>query len=133
MVAGLSVIIVFCMMSVYRPSLADRISLRLVFAACISGVILSIWQTVVVFLPSSRKVACLAGEFFLIMNDTTLSLFLVFVGVNLMLLVVFRIPPSKRIEHGYYMFSYFVGFVNGLIVVIYTGSASPEKDTPNCW
>lgn len=94
---------------------------------------LAIWQTVVVFLPSSYKSACLAGEFFLTMNDTALSLFLVFVGVNLMLLVVFRIPPSKRIENAYYVFSCFVGLANGLVVVLYTGSHYYNADTPNCW
>ncbi|KAI8579372.1 hypothetical protein K450DRAFT_242941 [Umbelopsis ramanniana AG] len=130
--AGLCVIMVFCLMNAYRPSLADRISLRLVFAANISGVILSVWQTVVVFLSSSHRTACLAAEFFLTMSDTAASLFLMFVGFNLMLLVVFRIPASRPIEYSYYIFSCLVGLINGLVIVLRTTRSLPESDTPNC-
>jgi hypothetical protein len=137
MVAGISAITVFCLMKVYRPSLADRISLRLVFAANISGVMMSIWQTAVVFLPCYYRTACLAADFFLLMNDTASSLFLMFVGFNLMLLVVFRVPPSQTVEYGYYIFSCLVGLVNGLAVVLYAEHNIPDPvtdtDIPNCW
>ncbi|KAH8548587.1 hypothetical protein BGW37DRAFT_168742 [Umbelopsis sp. PMI_123] len=134
LLTSIIVIVIFYLMCKYRPSLADRISLRLIFASNISGVILIVWQTAAVFLSSQQRIACLSADFFLIMNDTITSLFLMIIGVNLMLIAVFRIPPSKTMEYGYYVFSCSVGLANGLVVVLHTEAYDlPDNFASNCW
>lgn len=133
MVTGFIVIIVYALMTKYRPALADRISLRLVFAANISVVFLTVWQIVVVLLPSRYKACCLTAQFFLMLHDTCTCLLLMFVGINLMLVIVVRITPSKMVECGYYFTTVLIGIANGIAVVIPTDIHLYDSHSPTCW
>lgn len=133
MLMGIVVIIIYALMAKYRPALADRISLRLVFAANVFVINLTIWQIVVVLLPSRFKASCLAAEFFIIFSDSTASLFLMFVGINLMLLVVIHISPSRAIELGYYFAAISIGVAGGIAVSVTTALYLYDMQAPTCW
>jgi hypothetical protein len=133
MLMGIVVIIVYALMAKYRPALADRISLRLVFAANIFVINLTIWQIVVVLLPSRFKACCITAEFFIIFSDSTASLFLMFVGINLMLLVVIHISPSRAIELGYYFAAISIGVASGVAVSVTTALHLYDAKAPTCW
>ncbi|KAG2180276.1 hypothetical protein INT43_004065 [Umbelopsis isabellina] len=130
---GLAVLISYMLMVKFEPCIADRISLRLVFAANICVVFLTAWQFVIMALPITKPKACIATEFFLLFSDTTASILLMFVGINLMLVIVFSIPTSRRIEWGYYIITFVIGLAIALGITALSSTRIHDSFDRSCW
>lgn len=133
MLTGLAVLISYVLMVRFEPWIADRISLRLVFAANICVVFLTAWQFVIMALPITKPTACIATEFFLLFSDTTASILLMFVGINLMLVIVFSIPTSRKIEGGYYIITFVIGLTISLAIAALSTSRINKSFDRSCW
>jgi hypothetical protein len=56
-----------------------------------------------------------------------------FVGINLMLLVVIHISPSRAIELGYYFAAISIGIASGVAVSVTTALHLYDTKAPTCW
>lgn len=135
--AGFIVIIIYSLMLKYEHELADRISLRLVFVATITLVLVAIWEIVLIIaVPSSTSGACLATATFFVIFDSASMLLIMLVGVNLILAIIFETVPSKRLEVGYYIFVSVVCVANGTVLLVYHyqhNNSESSYDPCGCW
>lgn len=124
-------------MAYYRPDLADRISLRLVFLANAASFSYSIWIIAELGSGSTSRAFCISATLFIIISDTVAAISVMLVGVNLFILVVVsnsKYTPHERI---YFITICGLSFINGLVVFLYS-MISPhpiqkEGYSETCW
>lgn len=124
-------------MAYYRPGLADRISLRLVFLANAASFSYSIWIIAELASSSSSFAFCITAAVFIIISDTAAAISILSIGVNLFMLVVVsnsKYAPHERI---YFILICAFSFINGLVVFL-IGMLAPNPiqqgdANDSCW
>jgi hypothetical protein len=78
----------------------------------------------------------LATGIFFVIFDSASMLLIMLVGVNLMLAIIFKTVPSKRLEVGYYIFVLLVCVANGTVCLVYDyqlNDSGSSYDPRGCW
>lgn len=133
-VSSISVLVVHAFMAWYRPSIVNRLSLRMIVFSCICNMIYCACQLVADDI-SSHSISCRALAYVLVVFDTMSCMSLAMVGLNLVMIFVLKVSRTIKLEILYYL----IIVISGLLVVILPLVAGNPKGPKNntedssCW
>lgn len=131
--ASVIVVCIYTYMLVFHQQKANRVSLRCVFFACILDVIYAVF-TIVRTTQSGYTPFCKSISVILKFLNLLRSTLLALVGVNLVLLFVYGVSKTDRLERYYYPAAIIYSLA-GICIPIYEQVISTESDNrrQSCW